>query len=320
MTVTVVPRTESGAFRDTTLVYLDGGIDAGAPERLSRALHGVDGRIAVWLNSPGGNLFAGMQLGRIIRERGARTHIIDSRTLLPGECYSACAVAFLGGVYRFDQNGGRYGVHRASLVVERETGDVDLAYHLTAAIESYVREMGVDRRLLDLWMKARPDEMYVLSRQETRDLRVANNGRLAPQWTRSTFPGGTQLQGRQATAEGTAQVFFSCGSKGTVFGAIHDAAGQDMPPGEARGWRHVLTIDGDEEIPVTALGMTRRDGVIRPTFSVSRALVRRAMTARQVGHRMTASGDRSRSRDVAVDIDDRSAGMVRTFLRDCLTS
>ena len=59
---------ESGVFRDTALVYLDGTIGAGAPDRLSAALDGIEGKIAVWLNSPGGNLFAGMQLGRIIRK------------------------------------------------------------------------------------------------------------------------------------------------------------------------------------------------------------------------------------------------------------
>jgi len=60
LTITVVPRSDSGVFRDTALVYLDGRIDAGAPDRLSRALDGVKGKTAIWLNSPGGNLFAGM--------------------------------------------------------------------------------------------------------------------------------------------------------------------------------------------------------------------------------------------------------------------
>src|SRR5215470_896510 len=71
MTVRVAPRSGSGAFGDTALVYLDGRIDAGAPDRLSRALGGIDGKVAVWLHSRGGNAFAGMQLGRIIRARGA---------------------------------------------------------------------------------------------------------------------------------------------------------------------------------------------------------------------------------------------------------
>jgi hypothetical protein len=169
MTLTVVPRAESGVFRDTTLVYLDGPIDAGAPDRLTKALDGVEGKIAVWLNSPGGNLFAGMQLGRTIRKRGASTHIIDYRTLLAGECFSACSLAFLGGVYRFNDNGARYGVHRAS--VGPTTGNVDLGPDLSVAIQNYIREMGVDARLFDLWAKAGPDEMYCWAARSPADRR-----------------------------------------------------------------------------------------------------------------------------------------------------
>jgi hypothetical protein len=175
MTIEVVPRSRSGVFPDATLVYLDGQIDPDAPDRLSRALNDVDGKIVVWLNSPGGNLFAGMQLGRILRQRGAWTHIINYRTLRPGECYSACGLAFLGGVRRFSENGARYGVHRASLA-NGTAGDLDLAQDLSAAIASYVREMGVDARLLDLWKKAGPGQMYVLAPQEAEDLGVVNDG------------------------------------------------------------------------------------------------------------------------------------------------
>jgi hypothetical protein len=179
MTVAVVPRSPSGVFRDATVVYLDGPIDPDAPARLSEALEGVDGKILAWLNSPGGNLFAGMQLGRVLRQRGAWTYIINSRTLRPGECYSACGLAFLGGVRRFNDS-GRYGVHRASLQAG-PGGGRDLTADLSSAIGSYVREMGVDARLLDLWKKAGPDRMYLLSRREAEDLRVVYDGDRRPQ-------------------------------------------------------------------------------------------------------------------------------------------
>jgi hypothetical protein len=207
MIVTVVSRSPSGAFSDTTLVYLDGRIDADAPDRLARALDRVDGKVAIWLNSPGGNLFAGMQLGRVIRKHAASTHIIDYRTLLPGECYSACSLAFLGGVFRFNDNGARYGVHRASLQGGPTPGDRDLGPDLSAAIKGYIREMEVDARLFDLWVKAGPDEMYVLSQRQASELGVVNNGRKPPEWSVAAFPGGTLLQGQQTTADGTGSVF-----------------------------------------------------------------------------------------------------------------
>jgi hypothetical protein len=300
MAVTVVPRSESGAFRDTTLVYLDGRIDAGAPARLAEALEGVDGRIAIWLNSPGGNLFAGMQLGRVIRKHGASTHIIESRTLLPGECYSACSVAFLGGVYRFNDNGARYGVHRASLRGGPKRGDPGLDQDLSSAIRAYVREMGVDARLVDLWLKARPDEMYVLSQREARALGVVNDGRQPPRWSIEKNPGGSRLQGRQVTIDGTGTVWLSCDKQQTLLGTSERV--------DAPGWSHWLTIDG-KEFPLTVAGST---------FVLPPDVVRLVRSATQIGHRMKPPDNGATTIDYAVDIDSKSAAMVRSFLGACL--
>jgi len=316
MTVKVVPPPASGVFRDTALVYLDGVIDAGAPDRLARALEGIDGRTAVWLNSSGGNLFAGMQLGRIIRKRDASTYIINYRTLLPGVCYSACSLAFLGGVYRFNDNGARYGVHRASLSGSPKGSEHDLGADLSTAITIYLREMGVDARLLDLWAKAGSDEMYVLSAKQAGDLGVVNNGRQPPRWSIGAFPGGSLLQGRQTTADGSAMVFFSCDKKQTTFGSVYDAPDRDAPV--TRGWSHRLAIDGDEETPLDALAVTSKDGVIRSTFILAPALVRRAMSAKRIGHRMTPAAGPSPSIGGSVDIDEKSAPMVRQFLGACV--
>jgi hypothetical protein len=308
MTITVAPR--------SPLVYLEGPIDAGAPKRLAEALGGIEGPATVWLNSPGGNLFAGMQLGRLIREQGASTHIIDGRTLFPGECYSACALAFLGGVHRFVDNGARYGVHRASLPADRATGERDLASQLSTAIGSYVREMGIDARLLILWTSAAPGEMYVLSPREARELRVVNDGGEPPAWSITPFPGGTMLQGRQATADGKGTVFFSCDGKQTVFGSVHEAAGESASA-SVQGWRHVITIDGDERIPVKPLGVSSKNGVVRSTFILPPDLVRRAMSAKRIGHLMMPSNP-APAIGVGVDIGEHAASLVRTFLDRCL--
>jgi len=305
LTVTVVPRSESGAFRDTTLVYVDGQIDAGSPDRLSKALDRINGRTAIWLNSAGGNLFAGMQLGRIIRRHGASTNIIDARTLLPGQCYSACSLAFLGGVYRFGDNGARYGVHSASLGPAGE--GADRASDLSLAVGSYIREMGVDGRLLELWTKARPDQMYVLSQKEAEDLGVVNNGRMLPEWSVAT--GGSRLQGRQVTVDGTGTVSFSCDGKQTVLGSAYEVAGPGGrldPPGGS----YWLTIDGSDAAALTAKSGADGDRP-RPTFALPPDLVRRARLAKQIGLR-------SPSISYGVDIDDRSAPMVQSFLGNCL--
>lgn len=316
MTVAVLPGSKSDAIRGATLVYLDGRIDADAPKRLSEALVGVDSRLSVWLNSPGGNLFAGMELGRIIREHGASTHIINYRTLRPGQCYSACAMTFLGGVYRFNSNGARYGVHRASLLVG-PGGDVDLGHHLSSAIGSYIREMGVDPRLLDLSLKAGRDEMYVLSPQEAKALGVTNDGRKPPEWSMAASPDGPLLQGQQTTIDGTAIVSFSCDGTQTVFGTVYEPA-VAAESGAAPPWRHLLTIGRSEGIPLEAPRVSSRGGVVRSTFVLSPNLVRLAMSARHIGYQKRPSGSGPPSIDYRVDIDGRSASKVKQFLGDCL--
>jgi hypothetical protein len=308
MTVTVAPRSK--------FVFLDGPIDAGAPDRLSKAFSTMSEPIAVGLNSAGGNLFAGMQLGRIIRERGASTHIRHPRTLLPGECYSACALAFLGGVHRFSDNGARYGVHRASFPVDRSTGAGDLSPELSAAIGSYMREMGVDARLLDLWQKAAPDEMYVLSPREARDLRVISDGRERPEWSLTSFPGGTMLQGRQVTTDGPATVYFSCDDKQTIFGSVSRVS-DNTEPAAVRRWRHVATVDSYPGVLLTPLAVSIKDGVVRTTFVVTPDVVRLVMSATRIGHLMTPTSEVSPI-GVSVDVDESSALMVRTFLGSCL--
>ncbi|WP_018152357.1 ATP-dependent Clp protease proteolytic subunit [Leeia oryzae] len=47
------------------------------------------------LNSPGGDLWTGMALGRAIKSRG------DVDTIVAGQCLSACATIFMGGKNRY---------------------------------------------------------------------------------------------------------------------------------------------------------------------------------------------------------------------------
>jgi hypothetical protein len=140
---------------------------------------------------------------------------------------------------------------------------------------------------------------------------------MPPEWSVAAVSGGSRLQGKQSTPRGAGSVFFSCDKTRTVFGAADAVRGPDAPA-DAQGWSHWLTIDGDQEKPLKPLDVSNRDGVIHSTFVLPADLVRRAMSAKQIGHRMSPSNDRSRSLGDSVDIDDDSAAMVRNFLRRCL--
>jgi hypothetical protein len=124
---------------------------------------------AVALDSPGGSLIEGIRLGELLRKYKCTTTISRSksagiaespslRELVPGECYSACAYAFLGGIRRWVGTEDRYGVHQhfrsdallAPLEKTLNAIDMSTSQLLTGLLVNYVVEMGVDPRLVSV--------------------------------------------------------------------------------------------------------------------------------------------------------------------------
>jgi hypothetical protein len=91
-------------------IYLDGEIDGRAGARLEQFVKSNDVpiRSLVILNSGGGSVYGGMELGRVIRKYGFETDVgirdkkSKDRSYLPGECYSSCAYAYLVGREELD--------------------------------------------------------------------------------------------------------------------------------------------------------------------------------------------------------------------------
>ncbi|MQX01383.1 hypothetical protein [Sinorhizobium meliloti] len=78
-------------------------------------------RFIVSLDSPGGSLVDGIEIGQFIRKNGAHTEVRRYSGEIPGryreelssaECYSACALAFMGGVEREVADDGKIGFHQ----------------------------------------------------------------------------------------------------------------------------------------------------------------------------------------------------------------
>ena len=105
-------------YADAWNIFADGVIDEGASERLKKFLadNNIPGDSSLYLNSNGGSLGEGMRLGKVIREHGLFTYVGRSDSsfskIYPGECYSACSLTYLGGIFRFSYSGSSYGVHR----------------------------------------------------------------------------------------------------------------------------------------------------------------------------------------------------------------
>lgn len=147
-------------------------------------LYDVSGQnLTVMLNSPGGDVVAGLRLGREIREQGFNTQVGRAQPLpaggyqlRTGDCASACTFSFLGGVERYAED-DVIGIHRFypgnlepdNRVVARP-GDEAVA----AMIKVYAIDMGVDVNFIAMSLEVPPADMRYMSNTELRDLAVVN--------------------------------------------------------------------------------------------------------------------------------------------------
>ena len=177
------------------VIYTDGIIDRSATARLRDFLtmNNVPHRSQLILNSDGGSLSDAMRLGKLIRKYGLMTEIGTKGNLNtgvngkpwhetnPGGCYSACALAFLGGKYRFISPDSVYGVHRFHSP-SRDL-DADDAQIMSGTVVQYIRDMGVDPALFTLMTEAGPSEIIRVPHDVLAKLNAVNNGEGPTVWS-----------------------------------------------------------------------------------------------------------------------------------------
>lgn len=304
-----------------TTIFLSGDIEADTPYRLREALKGVkDHWVSVVLDSPGGNLMAGMEIGRILRSRKA-TITVGSKAEpykpKAGMCLSACSLAFLGGTYRYMAPGSVYGVHRASSIVGPRPTDLDSGQIVSAAIGAYIREMDVEPALLDLTVKAGKDGMYMLSAAELKSLRVINNGRKQPTWSIEVVEGGTYLRGSQETLYGMGKSMFMCIGGRYEFMSVY-TAGTKAETIAKQAWEHSIVID-DDPVPLPPPRRIESDGeFVNASFRITPEIMRRLQSASKVGHAMQLSREAPTFVGYNIDIDPESKAKVRTYAKNCV--
>jgi hypothetical protein len=101
-------------------------------------------RLYVRLDSVGGDVFAAMHMGRLIRKHDGVTIIS-----VPSKCYSGCALLFIAGVMR--HNLGELGLHRpyqVAVLKDRQANEKQPPRMLTL-IKQYVAEMGIAEEFYD---------------------------------------------------------------------------------------------------------------------------------------------------------------------------
>jgi len=274
---------------DAWALYLDGPIDSGAAKRLEDFIVSNNVPRESWaiLNSPGGSLFGGMELGRVIRKYDLRTDIGERKPSHKlrleydtGECHSACTLAFIGGKFRFLHSGSRFGVHRFAFSSPQK-GETDLAQIASASIVTYLREMDVDPDLFSLSTKAGPSEIYEPTAQELSRLKVVNNGFENPKWSIESNNGFLYLKGERDTVYGINKFLLSCPDpSGMVLYVIFDPQGRDDEVMSLPA--HSLVIDG-KTTPVKPISKRIVNGWFNTAYNLTIPQVRAIQRAKSVG-------------------------------------
>ena len=180
------------------------------------------------LDSTGGSVVEAIKLGELIRQYGCTTTIarsVNDRpgyatgfTLEDGECYSACAYAFLGGKKRWVDAKAKYGVHQhydleslaTPLAKTLSAADVSGSQLLIGLLVAYAMQMDVAPLLITVASLVPPSApMRVLTGEELAHFRVVTD--VAPPaepWRLEPRAQGLVARVRQPQTEAPPQEFW----------------------------------------------------------------------------------------------------------------
>jgi hypothetical protein len=205
-------------------IVADGEITAETPKQFVKFLADKNYNVTIYLNSPGGDLMAGIKLGELIREKGFSTGVGTSvpepinpmfRRIAGGKCVSACAYAFLGGVSR-DGNSGVIGVHQFynEATIKDPSGKlfdaIDLSRNqlISALVIDYVFRMGVDPRVVSIASATLPGDIRYFSKTELDEFMVNWSPDSFEPW--SIEPSGLGIVAYSKTRDKKETVTFFC--------------------------------------------------------------------------------------------------------------
>ena len=154
-------------------IYAAGEITHDTPAQFAAFLqeNNIKAPATVFLFSGGGDLDAGLALGREIRRAGLDTEVgVPQGSIAgPAECDSSCTFAFLGGVTRTMAPGSRYGVHRFSGNV---ANPLQTAQEEAGKLVAYIAEMGVSRGMYTEMTEGTPAQVKYLDAGTMAKLRI----------------------------------------------------------------------------------------------------------------------------------------------------
>jgi hypothetical protein len=156
---------------DTPQAFVDFAKEASQSKRL---------RSVIFMNSPGGNVVASMELGAAFRRLRAAVVIAGFATVgsrsgpVTGQCYSACVYALMGATQRVAPPESRLGLHRMSLEAPDQSGGGLADRRLVTILARYAARMGVDPALVWRAESLTPGTLHILTPGEIARWRLAS--------------------------------------------------------------------------------------------------------------------------------------------------
>lgn len=194
----------------------------------------------VIINSNGGSVAEALDMGQFIRQMGFDTEV-DS------ECYSACTIAFLGGVHRYVDRNAMFGVHRVSSASPLDsTSALDLGQISIVEIAEYAEFMGIGTRFVSTMMEAGPNEINLLSHDQLSQYEIITKA-FSTQWEIKVRDGYFYLLSATRANNGYHKMMFICDGKGgLLLGILYNATGKFQE--NVLKWTKIyeLDIDGKE--------------------------------------------------------------------------
>ena len=268
-------------------IYINGPISNAAVAKFTAIVSSQPTQAAtVHLNSPGGDLLAGIKLGRLIREFGFSTSVgiqgEKDAVSLPGVCFSACVLAYIGGYYRNLNEPSKIGVHRFSTKSPKNT-DLDVAQIISAAIIGHLKESDVDTDLFKKMAQTGKDEIHILTAQENESLGVVNNGSRPSTWSIQNNEELMYLKGEQQTWRGIGKILFLCRKGRLVIGAFYEAGENAELITESTN-RYSLRVNNDFS-PVTSIASPPKafNGFVSVYFAPTPNQIRNMLAAKSIG-------------------------------------
>lgn len=122
-----------------------------------------------YLNSPGGDIYAAMEMGRLLRKARAICIVPVHK-----QCASACVFVLSGGIERSVY--GKIAIHRpySTYVGLRDYESAEKQYRKTEiAAKDYLKEMNLPDKLYEAMVQIPPEQIRVLSRKEIEGFSLA---------------------------------------------------------------------------------------------------------------------------------------------------